>query len=357
LNFSELLERAVEAARLAPDEVVRLLQADEKEYIQLAAAADRVRRQNVGDAIHLRGLVEFSNICHRQCLYCGLRASNQALARYRMTLEEILVCVEQVVAAGLGTVVLQSGEDSWWTAERLGELIRRIRRQHPDLAITLSIGERPRAEYAAFREAGADRFLLRFETSNPELYQTLQPDSSLQERLQCLHWLRELGYEVGSGFLIGLPGQTLPDLAADLLLLQRLEVDMAGIGPFIPNPQTPLATAAGGSVGLTLRSLAVLRLLCPPINIPVTTALATMDPRGREKGWQAGANVVMPNATPAPYMQQYLLYPNKGDSSDALAHSLRGLLQSIIGSGRAVGQGPGRSPRWEARSNAPHTQQ
>ncbi len=356
-EFRTALLRVTAGERPTREQLVALLQSDDEEFSLLAAAADRVRRTQVGDAIWLRGLIEFSNICRRRCLYCGLRAENQTAERFRMSEEEILHAVRQVAARGLGTVVLQSGEDAWWNCERLTALVESIKREHRELAVTLSIGERSRAEYARLRTAGADRFLMRFETSNPQLYARMHPDSSLDERLQCLSWLTELGYEVGSGSLVGLPGQTLLDLASDLLLMQQLQLDMIGIGPFIPHPCTPLADAAGGTAGMTLRMMAITRLLCPKVNMPVTTALAALDPRGRERGWQAGANVVMPSATPVPYKQQYELYPDKPCLDDQLTQCLTCLQGRIESIDRHLGSGRGNSPAWEAKQHAEDTAQ
>ncbi len=323
----------------------------------LIAAADRVRQQHVGDAVWLRGLIEFSSYCHHNCCYCGLRSGNKKAGRYRLSPAEILAAVQQVVAAGLGTVVLQSGEDAWWTTARLVELVQEIKKQYPQLAITLSVGERSYADYAALRQAGADRYLLRFETSNPELYAKLHPGTTLAQRLDCLYHLQQLGYEVGSGCLVGLPGQTLADLANDLLLIRRLRLPMVGIGPFIPHPETPLAGATAGDVPLTLKMLALTRLLLPASNIPVTTALATLDGGGRQNGWHAGANVVMPNATPSVYWQQYELYPDKAQLGDSLQYSLATLVEQITAAGRYVGQGPGSALARKEYNHAEHTAQ
>ena len=351
-EFTHVLDLALVKAKLTTAQVVSLLQADQAEYQQLTAAADQVRRQNVGDGVWLRGLIEFSSVCREHCLYCGLRAENHQADRYRMSEEEIMVAVKLVADRGLGTVVLQSGEDPSWTVRELCQLVWRIKDQFPTLMVTLSIGERPRVEYQALRTVGADRFLMRFETSNPELFARMHPGSSLADRLQCLHWLRELGYEVGSGSLVGLPGQAITDLANDLLLMQELKLDMIGIGPFIPHPETPLADSTVGTAAMTLRMMAVARLLCPKINLPVTTALAALDPLGREKGWQAGGNVVMPNATPVPYKEQYELYPDKPCLGDELADCLSCLTGRIHSVGRTVGCGPGRSIAWEERQHA-----
>lgn len=342
--IKQLIERAeLHGAELQLDEIKALLHINAPDDLELLwQAADRVRQREVGDEIWLRGLLEFSNYCRCDCLYCGLRRSNTGLTRYRMTPEEILTAVESIARANIGTVVLQSGEDPWWTAERLVELITAINEKH-DIAITLSLGDRPYEELARFREAGADRYLLRHETANAELYDHLHPESTLLERVEVLKSLRKLGYEVGSGSMVGLPGQTVDDLAMDIYLARLLEVDMFGVGPFIPHPDTPLGTENGGTSELTYKMMAVARLVLRDVNMPVTTALATLDPDGREKGWQRGANVVMPNATPAPYRQQYELYNNKRCLTDTLAHCtgcLAGRMKSI---GRVIGSGPGGS--------------
>lgn len=354
-SFQQALSALLEGQLPSQEQLVCLLSASGDDFAALLAAADRVRREQVGDAIWLRGLIEFSSHCRCNCHYCGLRRDNQKASRYRLSEEQILAATGQVAAAGLGTVVLQSGEDTWWTVERLQRVIRAIKEQHPHLAITLSIGERTYDEYVALRQAGADRFLLRFETSNQELYAQLHPGTSLAQRLECLHDLQQLGYEVGSGCLVGLPGQTLADLANDLLLIKKLDLPMVGIGPFIPHPDTPLASAPAGSVDLTLKMLALARLLLPTSNIPVTTALATLDGGRRQRGWQAGANVVMPNATPNVYWQQYQLYPGKAQLGDSLRHSLANLKQQIEAAGRYVGQGPGSALGRKENAHAEHT--
>lgn len=356
-EFTKVLGLAVAQAKLTAAQVVTLLQADQTEYQQLVEAADQARRQNVGDSVWLRGLIEFSSICREHCLYCGLRAENQQADRYRMSEAEIMAAVKLVADRGLGTVVLQSGEDPGWTARELCQLVWQVKQQFPTLMVTLSIGERPRVEYQALRAIGVDRFLMRFETSNPALFAEMHPGSGLAGRLECLHWLRELGFEVGSGSLVGLPGQTVTDLANDLLLMQELQLDMIGIGPFIPHPETPLADAAVGTAEMTLRMMAVARLLCPKANLPVTTALAALDPLGREKGWLAGGNVVMPNATPVPYKAQYELYPDKPCLGDELTNCLDCLAGRIRSVGRTIGYGPGRSLAWEERQHADYPAQ
>ena len=279
---------------LTKKEIVALLSDDANEQ-ELFKRADDVRRKNVGDEIHLRGLIEFSNICRNNCLYCGIRRDNKKVCRYRLSEEELIKTARQGADMGFKTIVMQSGEDMYFTAERLCRIISAIKKF--DVAITLSIGERSYDEYKAFREAGADRYLMRIETTDKELYHRLDPQMSWQHRYECLLMIKELGYELGSGIMVGLPGQTLESIANDLLFLQDLEIDMAGIGPFIPHPDTPLAGESGGSLSLALRTMAVMRIMLPDINIPATTAMESLHPNGRIMALQAGANVVMPNIT------------------------------------------------------------
>lgn len=276
----------------------------------LYARADGVRRENMGDAVHLRGLIEFSNVCGKDCLYCGLRRSNQKVERYRMDPQEIYAAAVNAAALGYKSVVMQSGESCQYPVDEMCRLVRRIK-EELDLAVTLSVGEKTRAEYAALKEAGVDRYLLRFETSSEKLFTELKPDSSYERRMQCLRWLRELGFQVGSGIMVGLPGQTLPMIADDILMLNDLGLDMIGIGPFIANPQTPLEGSSGGTLDLTLRVLAVIRIMTKNTHIPATTAMGSIDPKGRQKALQCGANVLMPNVTPTQYRAHYQLYPGK----------------------------------------------
>ncbi|MBT9153020.1 MAG: (FeFe) hydrogenase maturase subunit HydE [Firmicutes bacterium] len=332
-------------------ELISLLNLTDQEALnELWQAADRVRAKEVGEDVWLRGLLEFSNFCRCQCEYCGIRADNRSITRYRMTENEILAVAGEISAAGIGTIVLQSGEDAWWTGDRVAKLISRLKIEH-DLAITLSLGDRTKDELLLWRSAGADRYLLRFETSNSALYAKFHPDSTLATRLNTLGELKSLGYDVGSGCLVGLPGQTTRDLALDLLLGRDLELDMFGVGPFIPPPDTPLGGCPQGSTEMTYKMVALARLVMRNVHIPVTTALATLDADGREKGWQRGANVVMPNATPPPYRQQYELYKNKRCIDDTLKHCRGCLGGRIARIGRQVGQGQGGSLRRAGRTN------
>ncbi|MBR4592491.1 MAG: [Elusimicrobiaceae bacterium] len=333
-----ILQKAEKEHRLLREEIVHLLRLENAE--ELFRAADRVRREFVGDGVYLRALIEFSNYCKNNCLYCGIRGGNIHAHRYRLTPQEILQTAQQAAGYGYKTIVLQSGEDNWFDADKMCDLIRQIKKL--DVAITLSIGEKSREEYAAYRQAGADRYLLRIETTNKSLYEKLDPHMRWDSRVRCLQDLKELGYEVGSGSLVGLPGQTVESLADDLLFFQKLPVDMAGIGPFIPHPQTPLADEKpDGHFELALKMMAVMRLLLPDINIPATTAMETLHPQGRLVALKSGANVVMPNTTDTSYRPFYELYPGKiclGDS----AGKCRGCVEEKIKSiGRYVSHGKG----------------
>ena len=336
----DLLCRAEQLHELTLPELTALLaDADPAAEAALAAAADRVRAAFVGAGVHLRGLIEFSNICRQSCMYCGLRRDNAAVHRYRLTPAEILALAEKARDYGYRTVVLQSGEDAWFTADRLAALLLRIKAL--GLVITLSIGERSREEYQMLRAAGADRFLLRIETTDAQLYARLHPGMSFAHRLQCLQELRSLGYEVGTGCLVGLPGQSIESIARDILFFQELDADMVGIGPLIPNGDTPLADAAPGDFHLTRRVVALLRLLLPEANIPATTAMETLQPDARRIILQSGANVVMPNVTEGDYRRWYALYPGKICVKDT-PEDCRGCLEAKIQSiGRSIAQDAG----------------
>ena len=334
----EILQRAVKTHTLSKPEIIRLLSLANAE--KLFAAADSVRKKFVGDGVYLRALIEFSNYCKNNCLYCGIRAGNSHVTRYRLTPEQIVQTAKQAAGYGYKTVVLQSGEDVWFDTDKLCEIIREIKKL--DVALTLSIGEKSREEYAAYRAAGADRYLLRIETTDKILYEKLDPQMSWENRVRCLHDLKELGYEVGSGSLVGLPGQTVESLADDLLFFQKLPVDMAGIGPFIPHPQTPLASEkSDGHFELALKMMAVMRLLLPDINIPATTAMETIEPNGRLRALQAGANVVMPNVTEGEARLNYALYPGKACAGEAPSQCRGCLTAKLASIGRPVSTGYG----------------
>lgn len=343
---------------LNSEEILKFLKAtDEETLAELWRRADTVRRECVGDAVHLRGLIEISNYCQANCAYCGIRAGNTRIPRYRMEIGEIVTQVKLAEKFGYGTVVLQSGESparmpgAWVT-----ELVREIRRNSP-LAITLSLGERPGrdyADFAAWKDAGANRYLLRFETGNAELFSRLHPNHpGLAVRLKSLKRLRELGYELGSGVMVGIPGETWEDLAADIRMFQALDLDMIGVGPFLPHADTPLGCAflAGEAHSevpndelTTLKTVALTRLMRPLANIPATTALAAIDPvEGYESGLSRGANIIMPNLTPAKYRQLYEIYPAKTRTADAAEIFDSRLKERILTAGREIGSGAGNS--------------
>ena len=306
---------------------------------ELYRRADEVRRETVGDDVHLRGLIEFSNICRNDCLYCGIRRGNRQVQRYRMSDDELVETATRAAALGFQTIVLQSGEDLHFDQARLCRIIEQIKRL--DVALTLSVGERDYADYKAWRDAGADRYLMRIETTDRNLYHRLNPGMSWERRHECLLMIRELGYELGSGIMVGLPGQTVESIADDLLYLKDNCIDMAGIGPFIPHPETPLAGEAGGTLEQALRTMAAMRLLMPDINIPATTAMESLHPRGRIMALQAGANVVMPNVTEGEYRRLYELYPGKICVNDTPAHCRSCIGLKIQSIGRTIGQGRG----------------
>ncbi|MBQ6824264.1 MAG: [Clostridia bacterium] len=286
----------------------------------LAQKADAVRQRIYGKDVFIRGLIEVSNICKNNCLYCGIRCGNTACDRYRLTPEEILSCCEEGYELGFRTFVLQGGEDPYFTDALLCDLIREIKRRFPDCAVTLSLGDRSRESYRLLREAGADRYLLRHETANKAHYETLHPaEMSFETRMQCLRDLKELGYQVGCGFMVGSPGQTTATLAEDLKFVETFQPAMCGIGPFIPHVATPFKNEPAGSYELTLYLLSILRLIKPNLLLPATTALGTIHPNGREQGILAGANVVMPNLSPANVRKKYELYNNKISSGEESA--------------------------------------
>lgn len=301
------------------EEVAWIISNDELNK-QLFSLADEVRKKYLGDEVFLRGIIEFSNYCRNDCLYCGIRASNKNIERYRMSLEEVYDRARIIANLGVKTIVLQSGEDPYYTTDMIGNLIERIKKLN--VAITLSLGERDFEAYRIWKEAGADRYLMRHETADEELYAKLHPNDSFQVRAEHLKQLKRLGYETGAGSMVGLPGQTDISLAKDVLFVFQLDADMVGIGPFIPHPDTPLASSKAGDLVKTLKLIALTRLFLPDANIPATTALGTIHPEGRQLALKCGANVIMPNFTPSPYRSKYELYPNKvnvlGDDSEGL---------------------------------------
>lgn len=300
----------------------------------LFSLADKTREEYVGDEVHLRGLIEFSNICKRQCKYCGLRCEDKFIDRYRISKENIISYAEHAVNMGYKTVVLQSGEDEYYNTDLMCEIIEGIKKL--GVALTLSIGEKTYEEYKAFKEAGADRYLIRIETTDKTLYNQIHPNMDFDNRVRCLENLGRLGYEVGTGCLVGLPNQTIESLADDILFFKEINADMVGIGPFIPHPHTPLKDSATGSFTLALKVMALTRILLKDINIPATTAMETLNPNGRIIALQSGANVVMPNVTTTEYRAKYEIYPNKiciNENPDKCKGCISAKIQSI---GRTV---------------------
>ena len=328
-------------------DLLPLLRATGDDLAALYARADAVRREHCGDAVPIRAIVEFSNVCANDCLYCGIRASNPTPRRYRMTPDEIVAAARQVAAAGAaGTVVLQGGETPGPSDDELAGVLRRIKAEAPGLAITLSVGNRPRAVYARWQAAGMDRYLLRFETSDPELFARLHPDCTLVERLDCLRDLKSLGVQTGGGFMIGLPGETIEILADNILLCREFDFDMIGIGPYIAHPETPLGdrpNVYAGDPDMYFRALAVLRLVNPDAHIPATTAFDALFPDGRNLALQRGANVFMPNATPGPLRKNYQLYPGKPCIDEDAADCALCVQARLRALGRPAAKGPGHS--------------
>lgn len=314
---------------LSDRELKALLESSAFDHL-LFSSADNIRRQIYGDAVYIRGLIEFTNYCRNNCYYCGIRSGNHKAVRYRLDKDEILSCCREGYSLGFRTFVLQGGEDPYFSDKLICEIVSEIRKTFPDCAITLSIGEKSKESYLAYFNAGANRYLLRHETADEEHYKKLHPESmSLKNRKRCLFDLKEIGYQVGSGFMVGSPYQTTENLIADIRFLQALQPDMIGIGPYITHVQTPFAEFHNGSLELTLRLIAVLRLIFPYALIPATTALGTIHPNGRELGLKAGANVVMPNLSPVKVRKLYALYENKICTGEEAAQC-RGCLQRRV---------------------------
>lgn len=310
----DIVSRFLEGEEFSRQDFITLLKEGQNPSAceRLQKEALRLRRKYYGDNVYIRGLIEFTNYCKNNCYYCGIRCGNPHVKRYRLSEEDILSCCENGYRLGFRTFVLQGGEDPYYTDDKMEVIIRRIKEEYSDCALTLSIGEKSRESYRRFREAGADRYLLRHETANDSHYAMLHPEEmSLAHRKNCLFELKQLGYQVGAGFMVGSPGQTLEHLAEDLIFLRDLQPEMVGIGPFIPHHDTRFADEPAGDVNLTLFLLSVIRIMLPKVLLPATTALGTMDPRGRERGLLAGANVIMPNLSPKENRKDYELYDNK----------------------------------------------
>ena len=337
-DLKDLIDRLCASRTLSPEAYVRLIEGRTPESAQLLSRYAREARERVyGKAVYIRGLIEISNICKNDCLYCGIRRSNSACSRYRLSKADILAACSEGYALGFRTFVLQGGEDGHFTDDVLCGIVRAIKGEHPDCAVTLSVGERSRESYAALREAGADRYLLRHETANPEHYAKLHPkEMRFEDRMRCLRDLKDLGYQVGCGFMVGSPYQTAQDLAMDLKFIEEFQPEMVGIGPFIPHAATVFADESAGSVDLTCYLLSIIRLIHPTVLLPATTALGTLDPQGREKGILSGANVVMPNLSPPSVRKKYELYNNKLSDGEESAQCVQSLKQKMASIGYEV---------------------
>ena len=336
LSMTENIQKLFSGHEISREELVDILATEEPEILaRLFAAGNRKRQEMVGDTVLLRGIIEIANVCGQNCKYCGLRRDNRRVRRYRMPEDEIIAAVKKIAAARISTVVLQSGEDQQ-PAAQICALVNRIKAE-TGLVVTLSLGDRSYEDFLYFREAGADRYLLKHETASQELFEALRPGSSYENRRQCLRWLKALGFETGAGNLIGLPGQSLGDLVDDLLYLKTLQPEMIGIGPFIPHSETPLADSTPGASAMTLKVVALARLLVPHANIPATTALGVLDKGGRAGALQAGANVVMLDFTPDQYRRYYDIYPGKTQVVTEMDQYLADLRVELAAIGRSAG--------------------
>ena len=320
MQVKDIIDKLYSTTNASREELLFLLDnlsEENKEY--LIEKAHRVAVENYSKNVYIRGLIEFTNYCIRDCKYCGIRKSNHKADRYRLSIDEILECADIGDKLGYKTYVLQGGEDSYFTDEKMVEIIKKIKEKYPGNAITLSLGERSYKSYKMMFNAGADRYLLRHETASKDLYESLHPNGSFENIIQCLKNLKEIGYQVGAGFMVGLPNQSNKNLIDDLIFLKELNPHMCGIGPFIPHKDTPLANEKGGTLEKTITMLALVRLMLPKILLPATTALGSVDPLGREKGLKAGANVVMPNLSPTNVREKYSLYDGKICTGDEAA--------------------------------------
>ena len=333
-----LIDRLRSDRTLTNEELLTLITMDDEDADRyLARQAAEVRRSVYGNKVFIRGLIEFTNCCKNDCHYCGIRRGNSHCQRYRLTREEILSCCDVGYGLGFRTFVLQGGEDPWFTRQRMTDLIHAIKTAHPDCALTLSVGEKDRETYQEWFDAGADRYLLRHETANPCLYSALHPQEMSQEnRMRCLQDLKEIGYQTGCGFMVGSPGQTPEMIIEDLRFIQQFKPQMVGIGPFIPHQDTIYRNETAGSAALTLRLLAILRLMLPTVLLPATTALGTVMGDGRQQGMLYGCNVVMPNLSPADVRKKYALYDNKISAGEEAAESVTLLKKSMAAIGYQV---------------------
>lgn len=319
--MTETITKLAKNHTLSKQEYISLINCNDKESLEyLRQKAEKQRQDIFGRDIYMRGLIEFTNYCKNDCLYCGIRRSNKKAQRYRLTKEEMLDCCKNGYDLGFRTFVLQGGEDAYYTDDIIVETVREIKSQFPDCAVTLSIGEKPKESYKRYFDAGADRYLLRHETASAEHYSLLHPkDLSPENRMECLKNLKEIGFQTGCGFMVGSPFQTVENLAEDLIFIDKFKPHMVGIGPFIPHKDTPFRNEKSGTLEMTLKLLAIIRLILPKVMLPSTTALGTINPKGREMGILWGANVVMPNLSPTTVRKKYMLYDNKSCTGDEAA--------------------------------------
>ncbi len=334
----QLIQKLIDTRSLTTEEYTQLIQAqDTKMRAYLAGIARKIADQVYGKTVFIRGLIEISNICKNDCLYCGIRAGNKDCMRYRLTPDEILTCIHEGYRLGFRTFVMQGGEDAWFTDAILCDLLKTIKKQYPDCAVTLSLGERGEESYRNLRMAGADRYLLRHETADKPHYQQLHPkEMSFDTRMDCLQSLKQLGYQVGCGFMVQSPYQTAEHIAKDLKFIETFQPDMCGIGPFIPHKDTPFYNQMAGTLEMTCFLLSIVRIIHPYVLLPATTALGSIDAQGREKGVLSGANVVMPNLSPANVRDKYMLYNNKLSSGPEAAQNLQELKQRMAAIGYEV---------------------
>jgi biotin synthase len=343
VHLKQLIDRLEGSRDLSDAEFTELLLCEDSEAVAYLAERARVVREKIyGKEVYLRGLIEFTNYCKNNCKYCGIRCGNKNAERYRLSKEEILSCCDIGYELGFRTFVLQGGEDPYFNDDRMVDIVSAMRKNHPDCAITLSIGEREKESYQKLFDAGANRYLLRHETADKAHYEYLHPkEMSYDHRMQCLRDLKEIGYQVGCGMMVGSPGQKTEHYIKDLRFMQEFKPEMVGIGPFIPHHDTEYAGEKAGTVEMTLKLLSIIRLILPEVLLPATTALGTIDPTGREKGILAGANVVMPNLSPGNVREKYLLYDNKICTGDEAAECIRCMAQRVSKVGYTVVQSRG----------------
>ena len=333
-EIQDIIQKLCDTGDLTRDEIITILENRNSEIqSELAKRASETAQEHYGNKVYVRGLIEFTNYCRNDCYYCGIRCGNKNAERYRLSKEEIVECASYGYGLGFRTIVLQGGEDMFYTDDMMVDIIKSIKKEHPDCAVTLSIGEKSYESYKAFFDAGADRYLLRHETADFDHYRKLHPENlSAENRQQCLYNLKKIGFQTGAGFMVGSPYQTVDNIADDLLFLKKLDPEMIGIGPFIPHKDTVFADEKAGDLNLTLFLLSVIRLMLPTVLLPATTALGTINPRGRELGILAGANVVMPNLSPVGVRKKYALYDNKictGEEAAECMNCLKNRISSI----------------------------